>query len=161
MEISEDKLPEVPAPVSPGMLGTDGDRLEKEEVWIGYFSPDRTVAHVSSEEPAEASDMCSSIRSSVFESDEFRFRFTVTGPGDRADCVIPPPNKAAPFVKAELEAWPEASRMPRMASVFPGEARPEEMICCTSAELEFRRVLFRSISRYRVDTEGPDEGFAE
>src|ERR1700677_27090 len=103
---------------------------------MGYFSPDRTVAQVSSEEPADASDMCSSIRSSVFESDEFRFRFAVTGPGDSADCVIPPPNRAAPFEKTELEAWPEASRMPRIATVFPGEARPEEMICCTRLELE-------------------------
>jgi len=33
-----------------------------------------------------------------------------------------------PFWKIELETCPEASRMPRIVSVSPGEASPEEMI---------------------------------
>jgi hypothetical protein len=43
-ESRELRLLEVPAPVSPGMFGMLPDRLEKEEVWMGYFSPSLSVA---------------------------------------------------------------------------------------------------------------------
>jgi hypothetical protein len=50
----------------------------------------------------------------------------------------PAAKQAMPLENRELETWPDASRMPRIASVSPGAARPEEMICCTRLWLAFR-----------------------
>jgi hypothetical protein len=57
---------------------------------------------------------------------------------DSPESVIPPPNSATPLEKRELETWPEASRMPRIAKVSPGAASPEAIICCTRAWFAFR-----------------------
>jgi len=43
-----------------------------------------------------------------------------------------------PLENRELDTWPEASRS-RIANVSLGEAKPEEMICCTRLWFAFRR----------------------
>ena len=41
--VPSDRLLELPAPVNPGIFSALGDRLEYEEVWMGYFSPSFSV----------------------------------------------------------------------------------------------------------------------
>jgi len=94
--------------------------------------PERIVA-------ASPSLRCSSIWSSSRESEEFRSRLAVSEPGDRPDSVFPPPNRARPLENRELDTWPEASRIPMIVKGSEAEAKPLEMISCTSDWLAFRR----------------------
>jgi hypothetical protein len=43
-----------------------------------------------------------------------------------------------PLENRELETWPDASKMPRIAKVSPGAASPEETICCTRLWFAFK-----------------------